>query len=86
MQERIKAVQDERKFLLDGGDVAAKKKPVRPPTVPVAGVDVGDMVEKEAKRLDVTRRRQERELSQMVSYEMARKEQQVMVRPGCFRI
>jgi hypothetical protein len=35
-----------------------------------------DMVEKEAKRLEVMKRRQERELSQLISYEMMRKEMQ----------
>lgn len=34
------------------------------------------MVEKEQKRLEVMRRRQERELAQLISYEMARKEMQ----------
>ena len=55
----------------------SKKKTARGPAIAVAGADVGDMVEKEAKRLEVTRRRQARELSQMVSYEITRKEQQV---------
>ena len=35
-----------------------------------------DMVEKEAKRLEVMKRRQERELSQLIQYEMVRKEMQ----------
>ena len=69
-------MQDTRKALVDGDLAASKRKPPKPPTIPVAGVDVGDMVEKEAKRLEVTRRRQERELGQMVSYEVTRKEQQ----------
>ncbi len=33
-------------------------------------------MEKEARRLEVMKRRQERELAQLVSYEMARKEMQ----------
>ena len=36
-----------------------------------------DMVEKEAKRLEVMKRRQERELGQMVSFEVMRKAMQV---------
>lgn len=35
-----------------------------------------DLVEKEARRLEVMKRRQERELAQLVAYEMARKEMQ----------
>ena len=35
-----------------------------------------DMVEKEARRLEVMKRRQERELSQLISYELMRKEMQ----------
>lgn len=34
------------------------------------------MVEKEARRLEVMKRRQERELSQLISYELLRKEMQ----------
>lgn len=34
------------------------------------------MVEREARRLEVLRRRQERELSQLISYELMRKELQ----------
>lgn len=40
-------------------------------------VDAEDMVQKEAQRLEVMKRRQERELSQMVAYEVMRKEMQV---------
>ena len=40
-------------------------------------VDSSDIVEKEAKRLEVVKRRQERELAQMVQYELMRKELQV---------
>ncbi|KAK9809663.1 hypothetical protein WJX73_001851 [Symbiochloris irregularis] len=75
-QERIKAVLDERKAIIEQADTAPKKKVVKGPAIAVAGVEVGDMVQKEAKRLEVTRRRQERELGQMVSYEVTRKEQQ----------
>lgn len=40
-------------------------------------VDAEDMVQKEAQRLEVMKRRQERELGQMVAYEVMRKEMQV---------
>lgn len=40
-------------------------------------VDAEDMVQKEAQRLEVMKRRQERELNQMVAYEVMRKEMQV---------
>ena len=40
----------------------------------VAGAE--DLVEREAKRLEVMKRRQERELAQLISFEMARKEMQ----------
>ena len=38
-----------------------------------------DMVEKEAKRLEVMKRRQERELGQMVSFEVMRKAMQASI-------
>ena len=41
------------------------------------GFDSDDMIAKEAKRLEVVKRRQERELAQMVEFEMLRKELQV---------
>jgi hypothetical protein len=42
----------------------------------VKGFDSADIVEKETKRLEVIKRRQERELAQMVQYEVMRKELQ----------
>ena len=41
------------------------------------GAEAGEMVEKEAKRLEVLKRRQERELNQLVHYELMRKALQV---------
>lgn len=41
------------------------------------GTESVDMVEKEAKRLEVLKRRQERELNQLVQYELMRKALQV---------
>lgn len=43
----------------------------------VKGFDSVDIVEKEAKRLEVIKRRQEREFKQMLHFEMMRKELQV---------
>ena len=40
----------------------------------VAGAE--DLVEKEARRLEVMKRRQERDIAQLISYEMARKQMQ----------
>lgn len=48
----------------------------------VKGADASEMVEKEAKRLEVVKRRQERELAQMVQYELMRKELQVYFHDG----
>jgi hypothetical protein len=42
-----------------------------------------DMVAKEAARLEVMKRRQERELQQLVSYEIMRKQMQVLTPPFC---
>lgn len=42
-------------------------------------VDAEDMVAKEAQRLEVMKRRQERELNQMVAYELLRKQMQVNI-------
>ena len=51
---------------------AASGKPAA--SAAVAGAE--DLVEKEARRLEVMRRRQERELAQLIAYEMVRKEMQ----------
>ena len=45
---------------------------------PQDGTESADMVEKEAKRLEVLKRRQERELNQLVQYELMRKALQVL--------
>lgn len=50
------------------------------------GFDEGDIVEKEAKRLEVLRRRQEKELKQMVQFEMMRKELQVSQHAHVYRL
>ena len=73
---------DERKRL-DEPQGSTKRNAVKA----AADNEMGDMVEKEAKRLEVTRRRQERELQQLVHFETARKQQQVppgqSLGPGC---
>ncbi|KAK9817058.1 hypothetical protein WJX72_008938 [[Myrmecia] bisecta] len=81
-QERLQSLLEERKHVIEeeernggknklagmaGGGGGHKHNP-REVT--------GDMVEKEAKRLEVMKRRQERELGQMVAYEVMRKEMQ----------
>ena len=45
------------------------------------GFDSADIVEKETKRLEVIKRAQQRELSQMVQYEVMRKELQARMQP-----
>lgn len=47
----------------------------------VKGFDATDIVEKEQKRLEVVKRRQERELQQLLQYEMTRQELQVGLAP-----
>ena len=46
------------------------------------GAESAEMVEKEAKRLEVLKRRQERELNQLVQYELMRKALQVSTASG----
>ena len=46
------------------------------------GAESAEMVEKEAKRLEVLKRRQERELNQLVQYELMRKALQVSPASG----
>ena len=46
-------------------------------SVQVKGFDAADIVEKEKKRLEVIKRRQERELSQLLQYEVTRQQLQV---------
>ena len=75
LQDRIKAIVEERKRLDEPQGSSAKRNASK-----AANNEMGDMVEKEAKRLEVTRRRQERELQQLVHFETARKQQQV---PAC---
>lgn len=43
------------------------------------GFDASDIVEKERKRLEVIKRRQERELAQLLQHEVTRQELQVYI-------
>jgi hypothetical protein len=45
------------------------------------GAETAEMVEKEAKRLEVLKRRQERELNQLIQFELMRKQLQVGALP-----
>lgn len=75
-QERLSALMGERKHLIDegwapgdgkGGPPALRREDSRKQSS-------SGMVEKERARLEVLKRRQERELQQMVQYEVTRKE------------
>ncbi|CAL5222381.1 g4737 [Coccomyxa viridis] len=70
-QERLAALLEERKKM---GEVI-QQSGSRPTTKGghKEGAEGGEMVEKEAKRLEVLKRRQERELNQLVHYELMRK-------------
>ena len=71
-QAQLRALLEERKKIAEQGEGSPGTRKV-PAEVKVNGVDTGDMVEKEAKRLEVQRRRQERNMEQMVNYELMRK-------------
>ncbi|KAL6766789.1 FAP56 [Auxenochlorella protothecoides x Auxenochlorella symbiontica] len=86
-QTRVKNLLEERARLEEQGLSGQRraKGPSQPgspgPGGGALGQGVGqdatmDMVEREAKRLEVLRRRQERELQQMVAHEVARREQE----------
>ncbi|KAK9830997.1 hypothetical protein WJX81_006970 [Elliptochloris bilobata] len=75
-QERLTALVEERQRVLaedDRGSTPGKAGAGLP--AGQAG-DAPDMVAKEAKRLEVMKRRQQREMGQMVAYEVARKKMQ----------
>lgn len=77
-QERLAALIEERKRVIEDEDRGAGKDHSKGFKAG-AGVkaDAEDMVAKEAQRLEVMKRRQERELNQMVAYELLRKQMQV---------
>ena len=68
---------EERKQVIEDEEHGGKKKGKGEKGGAGLQVDAEDMVQKEAQRLEVMKRRQERELSQMVAYEVMRKEMQV---------
>ena len=78
VQERLAALVEERKHVIEDDDRGAGKG-LSKGAKGGAGikVDAEDMVAKEAQRLEVMKRRQERELNQMVVYELLRKQMQV---------
>ena len=76
MQERLAALVEERNHVIEDEERGGKTRVKT--DIGGAGIQVNaeDMVAKEAQRLEVMKRRQERELNQMVAYEMMRKEMQ----------
>ena len=68
---------EERKQVIEDEEHGGKKKGKGEKGGAGLQVDAEDMVQKEAQRLEVMKRRQERELSQMVAYEVMRKEMPV---------
>ena len=79
VQERLAALVEERKQVIEDEEHGGKKKSKGDKGGAGLQVDAEDMVQKEAQRLEAMKRRQERELSQMVAYELMRKEMQVGV-------
>eukprot|EP00879_Flechtneria_rotunda_P017625 GHRR01018475.1.p1 GENE.GHRR01018475.1~~GHRR01018475.1.p1 ORF type:complete len:368 (+),score=150.24 GHRR01018475.1:315-1418(+) len=77
-QERLKALVEERKKLLEGGGDGGSSH--KHNTGAGAGPGGGDpeatsaMIEKEKHKLEVLKRRQEREIQQMLQYEITRKQ------------
>ncbi|KAL3161160.1 hypothetical protein ABBQ38_009531 [Trebouxia sp. C0009 RCD-2024] len=75
-QERLAALVEERKQVIEDEEHGGKKRGKGEKGGAGLQVDAEDMVQKEAQRLEVMKRRQERELGQMVAYEVMRKEMQ----------
>ena len=80
-QDRLQALLEERKQVIEDADAGQPK--TRKAGAEVKGFDTGDMVAKEAKRLEVQKRRQEREMQQIIAFEKMRKELQVRVPTSC---
>lgn len=75
---------EERKRVIEDDDRGAGKDRSKGAKAGVGvKMDAEDMVAKEAQRLEVMKRRQERELSQMVAYELLRKQMQVNCQATC---
>jgi hypothetical protein len=79
-QERLAALLEERKRLVagseEGSGAKVHKKPSGQPDV-----DSVAMVEREARRLEVLKRRQEREMNQLIQFELLRNAMQACT--GC---
>ncbi len=73
------ALVEERKQVIEDEEHGGKRRVKGEKGGAGVQVDAEDMVQKEAQRLEVMKRRQERELNQMVAYELMRKEMQVIL-------
>ena len=73
MEERQHVIAEDDRGSTPGKASAGGRRPAG------QGAAGGDMVEREAKRLEVMKRRQQREMGQMVTFEVARKKMQVRV-------
>ena len=76
------ALVEERKQVIEDEEHGGKRRVKGEKGGAGVQVDAEDMVQKEAQRLEVMKRRQERELNQMVAYELMRKEMQVIHPPS----
>ena len=83
VQERLAALVEERKHVIEDEEHGGKTRVKSDKGGAGVQVNAEDMVAKEAQRLEVMKRRQERELNQMVAYEMMRKEMQVSCPAVC---
>jgi len=81
----LAALVEERKEVIEDEEHGGKRRVKGEKGGAGVQVDAEDMVQKEAQRLEVMKRRQERELNQMVAYELMRKEMQVIHPPWLFQ-
>jgi len=79
----LAALVEERKQVIEDEEHGGKRRVKGEKGGAGVQVDAEDMVQKEAQRLEVMKRRQERELNQMVAYELMRKEMQVILPLVC---
>ena len=76
-QERLAALVEERRRVVEAEERGSTPAKAGAAHAGGEGGSAAEMVAKEAKRLEVMKRRQEREMGQMVAYEVARKKMQV---------
>lgn len=76
-QERLAALVEERRRVAEEEERGCTPVKAGAARAGAEGGTTAEMVAKEAKRLEVMKRRQEREMGQMVAYEVARKKMQV---------